>query len=57
MNDIIGSALRQLAAAAIAAIVTGVLHWMLSNPAGLPDVPADGQLTLPPFSTFVATLR
>lgn len=33
MNDIIGTALRQLAAAAIAAVVTGVLHWMLSSPA------------------------
>lgn len=34
MNDIIGSALRQLAAAAIAAVVTGVMHWMFSSHAG-----------------------
>jgi hypothetical protein len=45
MNDIIGSALRQLAAAAIAAIVTGVLHWMLSNPAG--HVPHRDAATVP----------
>ena len=32
MNDIIGSALRQLAAATIAAIVTGVLHWVFASP-------------------------
>ncbi len=31
MNDIIGSALRQLAAAAIAAVVTAVLHWMFAS--------------------------
>lgn len=42
---------------AAAGLHRGALHTLLSNPAGLPDVPADGQLTLPPFSAFVATLR
>jgi hypothetical protein len=32
MNNIIAGAFRQLASASIAALVTGVLHWMLATP-------------------------